>query len=206
MKQSLQRLATERVDLFWAHAEDRSVPLAETVATLGELVAEGTAAEVGVSNHPAWRVERARALAAAQGVTGYTALQLRYTYLQPRPEVELPDAGHRIVVPETLDYVASTPDLPLWAYNTLLNGSYARDDRPYARAYDHPGLVARLAALDAVVAATGASRNQVVLAWLLRQGIAPIVGVTTAAQITEAMAAEQLELTDEQVAGLDAAN
>jgi aryl-alcohol dehydrogenase-like predicted oxidoreductase len=206
VKESLDRLSTDRVDLFWAHAEDRSVPLAETVAVLGELAAAGTLGELGVSNHPAWRVERARALAAAQGVAGYTAIQLRYTYLQPRPEVPLPDSGHRLVFPETLDYVASTPDLRLWAYNTLLNGGYARDDRPLAFAYDHPGRPVRLAALDAVVAETGATRNQVVLAWLLSQDIAPIVGVTTAAQITEAMAAQQLELTPAQLERLNTAN
>jgi aryl-alcohol dehydrogenase-like predicted oxidoreductase len=205
VKLSLQRLSTDRIDLFWTHAEDRSVPLAETVAALGELAAAGTLGELGASNHPAWRVERARALAAEQGVAGYTAIQLRYSYLQPRPGVPLPESGHRLVYPETLDYVASTPDLRLWAYNTLLNGSYLRTDRPLAEAYDHPGVPARLAALDAVGAETGATRNQVVLAWLLGQDIAPIVGVTTAAQLAEAMAAERLELTAEQAGRLDAA-
>ena len=203
--QSLRRLSTDHIDLFWTHAEDRSVPLAETVAALGELVVAGTLGELGASNHPAWRVERARALAAAQGVPGYTAIQLRYSYLQPRPDVPLPDAGHRLAYPETLDYVASTPDLRLWAYNTLLNGSYGRTDRPLATAYDHPGVPNRLAALDAVATESGATRNQVVLAWLLAQEIAPIVGVTAPAQLTEAMNAQQLKLTPEQLERLTAA-
>jgi aryl-alcohol dehydrogenase-like predicted oxidoreductase len=181
------------------------VPLAETVAALGELAAAGTLGELGASNHPAWRVERARALAAEQGVIGYTAIQLRYSYLHPRPDVPLPDSGHRLVFPETLDYVASTPDLRLWAYNTLLNGGYGRTDRPLAPAYDHPGLPLRLAALDAVVAETGFTRNQVVLAWLLGQEISPIVGVTTAAQVSEAMDARRLELTAGQLDRLDTA-
>ena len=199
---SLQRLSTDRVDLFWAHVEDRSVPLDETVTALGELVTDGLATELGASNWPAWRVERARALAAAQQSPGYTAMQLRYSYLQPRPDVALPDTGHRLVYPETLDYVACTPDLRLWAYNTLLNGSYARDDRPLPEAYSHPGVPNRLAALDEVAAAAGVSRNQVVLAWLLAQDISPIVGVTTAEQVTEAMAAQHLTLTAEQLTRL----
>jgi aryl-alcohol dehydrogenase-like predicted oxidoreductase len=202
---SLRRLATDRIDLYWTHTEDRSVPLAETVGVLGELVAAGTVGELGASNHPAWRVEQARALAAAQGVTGYTAIQLRYSYLHPRPDIALPETGHRLVYPETLDYVASTADLRLWAYNTLLNGGYARGDRPLPDAYGHPGTPRRLAALDAVAAETGATRNQVVLAWLLGQDIAPIVGVTTAAQVTEAMTAQQLKLTTEQLDRLNAA-
>jgi aryl-alcohol dehydrogenase-like predicted oxidoreductase len=202
---SLQRLSTGRVDLYWAHVEDRSVPLDESVGALGELVSSDMAAELGASNWPAWRVERARAVAAGQDVAGFTALQQRYSYLQPRPDVALPESGHRLVFPETLDYVASTPDLRLWAYNTLLNGSYVRSDRPLAQAYDHPGVPHRLAALDAVAAEVGASRNQIVLAWLLAQDIAPIVGVTTSEQIGEAMDAQRLQLTADQLTRLTAA-
>jgi aryl-alcohol dehydrogenase-like predicted oxidoreductase len=74
-----------------------------------------------------------------------------------------------------------------------------------APAYDHPGLPLRLAALDAVVAETGFTRNQGVLAWLLGQEISPIVGVTTAAQVSEAMDARRLELTAGQLDRLDTA-
>jgi aryl-alcohol dehydrogenase-like predicted oxidoreductase len=207
-RQSLDRLQTDRVDLFWAHVEDRSVPLEETVETLGELVDAGQAGRLGASNHPAWRVEQARGIARERGVAGYSAMQLRWSYLWPRPGAALPDTGHRHASPETFDYVGSTDGLDLWVYNTLLNGSYARADRPLPEAYDHPGTVRRLAALDAVAAELGVTRNQVVLAWLCGAATpaSPIVGVTTADQITEAMAARRLRLTAEQRAHLDAAN
>lgn len=109
IKGSLDRLGTDRVDLYWAHMEDRSVPLEETVTALGELVDAGTVARLGVSNHPMWRVERARCIAAARGLAGYTALQLSYSYLQPRPLAPVvgndhPGTARRLAV---LDEVAA---------------------------------------------------------------------------------------------------
>ncbi|MEV6305587.1 aldo/keto reductase [Actinoplanes sp. NPDC051861] len=203
---SLERLQTGAVDLYWAHIEDRSVPLEETVEALGGFVADGRVARLGASNHPAWRVEQARQIAAARGLTGYTTMQLRWSYLQPLPGVALPQSGHVHATPETFDYVEATGQW-LWAYNTLLDGGYTRADRPLPSAYDHPGTVRRLAALDEVAGELGATRNQVVLAWLAGgpARVSPIVGVTTAAQISEAMGARALSLTDNQRSRLHAA-
>ena len=135
---SLGRLGVEHLDLYWAHVEDRSVPLAETVGALGELVATGTVGRLGASNHPAWRVEQARRIADARGLAGYSAMQLRHSYLRPRPGAGLAESSHRQVSEETLDYVRSN-DLALWAYTALLNGSYTQRNRPLQEAYDHPG-------------------------------------------------------------------
>ena len=57
-EESLARLGVDHVDLLWAHAEDRTVPLEETVGAFGELVTKGAARRVGAANHAAWRVER----------------------------------------------------------------------------------------------------------------------------------------------------
>jgi aryl-alcohol dehydrogenase-like predicted oxidoreductase len=200
---SLQRLRTDRIDLYWAHVEDREVPLEDQVTAFGSLVTDGVVGALGASNHPVWRVERARALARSLGLAGYSAVQLRWSYLQPRPGATLPDTGHRLATAETLDYVQSTEGMRFWAYNTLLNGSYARTDRPFAAAYDHVGTTRRLAALDEVTADLGVSRNQVVLAWLLADGIEPIVGVTEPAQVAEAMAARDVKLSADHLAKLN---
>jgi aryl-alcohol dehydrogenase-like predicted oxidoreductase len=201
---SLERLGTEHVDLLWAHGEDRSVPLVETVGALGELAASGAVKRLGASNHAVWRVERARALARELGVEGWTALQLRHTLVAPRPGAVLPDAGHVLASEEALDYVATEPGLSLWAYTPLLNGSYVRDDRPLPEAYDHPGTERRLSVLADIAAETGATRNQVVLAWLMggEPAISPIVGVSTLEQLDEAMAAAVLRLDAGQRARL----
>jgi aryl-alcohol dehydrogenase-like predicted oxidoreductase len=204
---SLERLQTDRVDLYWTHIEDRTVPLEETVETLGGFVADGRVARLGASNHPAWRVAQARAHAAQRGLAGYTTMQLRWSYLQPLPGVALPESGHVHASPETLDYITHTDGLRLWVYNALLNGGYTRPDRPLPDAYDHPGTARRLAVLDEVARELGATRNQVVLAWLTggKAPISPLVGVTTAAQISEAMSARDLEISAQQRARLDAA-
>jgi aryl-alcohol dehydrogenase-like predicted oxidoreductase len=196
VEESLTRLGVEHIDLYWAHIEDRSVPLAQTVEALGDLATRGVVGRLGASNHPAWRVEQARQLAEARGVPGYSALQLRHSYLRPRPGAPLPEWAHRQVSEETLDYVRSNKELTLWAYTTLLNGSYTQRARPLGEAYDHPGTTRRLAALTEVAHELGATSNQVVLSWLLGGDpvVFPIIGASTVARIDEAMDALDLKL------------
>ena len=105
---------------------------------------------------------------------------------------------------ETVDYLAEHPDLELWVYSPLVQGSYDRADRPFPAAYDHPGTTARLAALASVASSRGVARSQVVLAWLLARGWKPIVGVSTLEQLDSALAAASLELSPEELAALDA--
>jgi aryl-alcohol dehydrogenase-like predicted oxidoreductase len=207
LRESLDRLRTDRIELYWTHAEFRNVPLEETVEALGKLVADGLVERLGASNHHTWRVERARRIAQERGVAGYTALQLRHSYVQPRPGTRLPDAGHMLLSPEAQDYVRSE-GLLLWVYTALLNGAYTRPDRPLPEAYDHPGTARRLAVLGQVADELGATRNQVVLAWLAGGDppAVPIVGVSTVAQLDEALDARELTLTDEQRRRLDEAS
>ena len=204
---SLRRLKTDVIDVYWAHIDDRSVPLEETLGAFAELVEQGKVREIGASNIATWRLERARTLSRANGWPVYTHLQLRHTYLRPRPWTKVPEAGHTLVQDETLDYVRSEPDLTLWAYNTLMFGAYTRPDRPIQEIFDHPGTTRRLAVLDEVAKELGATRNQVVLAWLIGgdPAIVPIIGVSSITQLEEALGAVELKLHDEQRARLDAA-
>ena len=86
-ERSRDRLGMARLDLLYAHIEDPAVPLGETVEAFAALVAEGTVGLLGVSNHWAWRVERARSLAAAAGLPGYEVLQYQHSYLRPRTDL-----------------------------------------------------------------------------------------------------------------------
>ncbi|SFY48298.1 aldo/keto reductase [Streptomyces sp. F-1] len=198
-EESLLRLGTDHVDLLWAHAEDRAVPLEETVGAFGELVAKGVALRVGAANHPAWRVARARSLAREQGVEPWTALQLRHSLVQPRPLTPVAEAGHRMLTTEDLD-LARAEGLGVWSYSSLMWGSYVRPDKPLPRTYDHPGTERVLAVLGDIAGELSVTRNQVVLAWLMRQGIDPIVGASRAEQIEEALAARRVRLDDEHLA------
>lgn len=207
---SLDRLGLDQIDLYWAHGEDRSVDISDTVAAFGRTVADGRVRRLGVSNHPTWRVEQARAIAASTGVTPYTALQLTTSYVRPRPDVQVPGKDHRFgfVTDETLDYLSEHPELELWAYSPLIQGSYDRADRPFPDVYDHPGTTARLAVLGEVAAALGATRGQVVLAWLLAgtPTIRPIVGVSSMTQLDEALDAADLSLDADLLRRLDDAS
>jgi aryl-alcohol dehydrogenase-like predicted oxidoreductase len=204
---SLRRLGTDHVDVYWAHIEDRSVPLAETLGAFAELARAGKVREIGASNVPAWRLERARATSRAGGWPLYAHVQLRHTYLRPRPGVRLPESGHVLAQDDMLDYLRSEPGLTLWAYNTLLSGAYTREDRAIPEAYDHPGTTRGLAVLREIAGELGATVNQVVLAWLIGGDVTtvPIVGVSSLAQLEEALGALDLKLDGEHRARLDAA-
>jgi aryl-alcohol dehydrogenase-like predicted oxidoreductase len=200
LDESLQRLGTDRVDLFWSHRDDRDTPLEETVAGFDAVVRAGKARMVGASNQAAWRVERARVIAQASGAAAYAAMQNRYSYFQPRPGAELPDGGHVHADADDLDYMANTPGAAMLTYSALLSGRYTNPDKALVEAYRHPGTEARMAALDAVAAETGATRNQVVLAWLIGHpgNVVPLVGFSSVAQVEEAVAGAALKLDPEQ--------
>ncbi|MEV2278771.1 aldo/keto reductase [Nocardiopsis sp. NPDC049922] len=203
-ERSRERLGVDRLDALYAHIEDRSVPLEETLGAFADLVAEGAVGELGLSNHRTWRLERARAVAEARAWPRPRLLQYRYSYLQPRLDVPLTASSHVHVTPELLDFVraegAEGRPYTLVAYTSLLWGAYTRPDRELERAYDHPGTAVRLAVLDEVAAETGATRNQVVLAWLMdsEPAVVPLVGVSTMAQLDEAIEATDLTLTRDQ--------
>ncbi|GAA3342023.1 aldo/keto reductase [Amorphoplanes nipponensis] len=198
---SLDRLGLDRVDLLWLHQEDRSVPIEDTVEALAGLGAD----RFGVSNHPAWLVERGRAHARAIGARPFDALQLNATYLRPRPGTLPPGVAHRfgILSDEQADYAAEH-QMDLWAYTPLLSGAYDNPAKPIPAVYDHPGNTARLAVLDEVAAESGASRGQVVLAWLLGRGIRPMLGGSKLAQLDSALEGVALKLSEDQVQRLDA--
>jgi len=195
---SLERLGTDHVDLLWAHAEDRTVELAETVAAFGAEVARGRAARVGAANHAAWRVERARSLAAQQSVEGYSALQLRHSLVRPRPDTPIPEAGHRLLTDDDLDF-ARSERLAVWCYTPLLHGAYVRSDRPFDPAYDHPGTTRTLRVLADISRELDATPNQIVLAWLLAQGLSPIVGASRVEHLDDALGARDVTLTEEHL-------
>ncbi|MEE1754225.1 aldo/keto reductase [Streptomyces sp. SP18CS02] len=210
-EQSRERLGMDRLDLLYAHIMDPDVALQETVEGFAGLVAEGTVGLLGVSNHWAWQVERARNLAAAAGLPGYEVLQYHHSYLRRRTDLpgRRTDEGEPgLVGGDLLSYVRAEPSLALVAYSPLLAGGYVRADKPLDPAVgDHPGTPARLAALRGVAEETGATVNQVVLAWLIGAEVPsiPLVGASSVAQLEESLAAVDLELTEEQRARLDAA-
>lgn len=207
---SRARLGMERLDVLYAHIPDPKVELAETVREFGALVNEGTVGLLGVSNHWAWQVERARAIARAEGLPGYELLQYQHSYLRHRidtPSQLSPDGELGTADGNLLSMVRAERDLTLVAYSPLLGGAYVRADKPLSPGHQHGSTQPRLAALREVAKETGASVNQVVLAWMLGADVPaiPLVGASSVAQIEESLAAVDLELTQEQRERLAAA-
>ena len=118
-----------------------------------------------------------------------------------------------IVDSEQLDYLRTYPDLQLVAYSPVLKGLYSdlgkRTPSFWAMdPYEGPDSDARLAAVDRVAAATGATGNQVVLAWMVAQDSPsqlPLIGARTYDQYLECVQALDLELTADQLRELDEA-
>ncbi|MDO5495520.1 MAG: aldo/keto reductase [bacterium] len=194
---SLERLQTDHVDLYWAHGEDRETPDSEQVQALTDTVVGGLARRIGLSNHPAWRAERFRQLAADLGREGPSALQNRYTYLQPRAgALRGEEHPFGVLDAELLD-LAAAEGWDVWAYSPLMLGAYDREDRDFPPGYRGEANRARLAALTEVANELGVTRGQVVLAWLVggEQPIWPILGVSSTGQLDEGLRGVGLELT-----------
>lgn len=206
---SLRRLGIDHVDLFWAHREDREVDFGASIQAFGQLADEGLTRRIGLSNHPTWLVERARSIGVAAGLPVMTAVQQSTSYLHPRPDVAVDGQEHPfgLMSPETLDHAAQNPDVELWGYTVMLRGAYDRADRSPGVAFEHPGTVARLAALTSVADDLGVARSQVVLSWLAggSPAIRPIVGASTLEQLDAAIDGALLRLDDEHRQRLDAA-
>ncbi|MFD8567487.1 aldo/keto reductase [Streptomyces sp. NPDC059639] len=207
---SKARLGVERLDVLYAHIPDPKVELAQTVREFGALVEEGTVGLLGVSNHWAWQVERARAIARAEGLAGYEVLQYQHSYLRHRTDLagELsPDGVCATADGNLLSMVRAERDLTLVAYSPLLGGAYVRGDKPLGAGHDHGSREARLTALREVAESSGATVNQVVLAWMLGADVpaVPLVGASSVAQLEESLGAVDLELTEEERARLNAA-
>jgi aryl-alcohol dehydrogenase-like predicted oxidoreductase len=199
---SLRQLGVERLDLYYAHIDDRSTPLEETVAALAELAERGTVGLLGASNHATWRIERARAIARAGNSSAYQCVQQQHSYLLPQP-----DPGQLNLVSEELIDYATAEDLTLLAYSPLLGGTYARAGEMPPSGYGHPSNQSRLAVLLEVAAELGVTPIQVVLAWLM-QGqppMIPVIGASTVAQLDEILGAVDLHLDEDVRKRLDAA-
>jgi len=206
---SLERLGVEHIDLYYNHVDDRSTPLVDAVGTFAGFVADGRIGAYGWSNVTTWRLAQIAAVAEANGWPQPIALQQQHSYLRRRAGLD----HASIVDSEQLDYLRETPGLQLVAYSPVLKGLYSdRSKRsldywamdPYAG----PDADARLAAVDRVAAASGATGNQVVLAWLMAADsprVLPLIGARTFDQYLECIEALDVALTAEQLEELDAA-
>jgi aryl-alcohol dehydrogenase-like predicted oxidoreductase len=200
-EKSLRRLGTDRIDLYYAHVDDRHTPLEETMEAFDRLVRAGKVRCIGASNFLAWRLESARWVSHTHGWAEYCCVQQRHSFLRPRPGASF---GNQIAAnTDLLDYCRSQ-GITLLAYSPLLSGAYTRSDRAFGEQYRGPDSNARLATLNAVAAEIDATPNQVVLAWMRQSDppVIPLIAASKPAQMRENLAAAEVELSAEHLARL----
>ena len=196
---SLQRLGTDRIDLYYAHQDDESVPQEAVLEAFGTLIDAGKVRVLGASNFHAGRLKSAVDLAKASDLPRYHVLQPEYNLVsREKFEGELQD----YCVTENIGV------LPYYGLASgFLTGKY-RNEADLGQSVRGAGMrklldgkgKAVLDAMDIVVDQTGATHAQVALAWLIAQpGVtAPIASATSAQQIEDLLPAMSLTLTPDQ--------
>jgi len=203
---SLRRLRTDYIDLYWAHFDDPETPLAETLAGFDELIRAGKVRYIGASNYTAPRLAEALATSDNEGLARYVALQQPYNLVERGYEGELRDVVAR-------EGLSSTPYSGL--AGGFLSGKYkpgATVDSPRASKAGEYLNTERgpkvLEALNRVAEERGAAPATIALAWLAAQPTvtAPIASARNVEQLGPLLAAADTTLTAEELALLDEAS
>ncbi len=203
---SLGRLGLDYVDLYQIHRWDPRTPIEETMGALHEVVMAGKARYIGASSMFSWQFAKAQHTAEKHGWTRFVSMQNHYNLIYREEEREM--------IPLCLDQgVGVIPWSPL--ARGMLAGTRTRaggrittrsnTDSFMDYLYEQPTDFDVVESAQRVASARGVPTPQVALAWLLgKPGVtAPIVGSTKLAHLEDAVAAEGLELTDDEVAALE---
>ena len=207
VEDSLRRLQTDYIDVYFAHRWDDDTPLEETLTAFGKLVAAGKVRAIGASNYSAPQLEQALAVSRSAQLPAYEVLQPLYNLYDRAP------------FEAALREVAVRNDLGVVPYFALasgfLSGKYRSPDdlkdrqraRLVSRYLDARGLQL-IEALTSVAGELGAAPAQVAIAWLIgRPGVtAPIVSATSLAQLDEVLDAAALTLPPDALRRLEAAS
>ncbi|HEX8753220.1 MAG TPA: aldo/keto reductase [Solirubrobacterales bacterium] len=199
--ESLRRLGTDYVDLYQIHRWDYETPIEETLEALDDVVRAGKARYVGASSMFAWQFAKALHASERRGWRRFVSMQDHYNLIYREEEREM--------LP-----LCAEEGIGVLPWSPLARGRLARPwDQETARSEtdefgrtlyrDEDEAVVRR--VGEVAERLGASRAQVALAWLLANPVvtAPIVGVTKASQLEDALGAVELELPAEAVEALE---
>jgi aryl-alcohol dehydrogenase-like predicted oxidoreductase len=205
-EQSLRRLQTDYIDLYWLHNWDVHTPMEETMAALETLVQAGKVRYLGVSDTPAWKIVEANMIARFRGWSAFIGLQIEYSLLERSVEQEL--------VPMALEFgLGITPWSPL--KSGALSGKYTRKNAGQLKA-DRGAFIdsvlsdrtyAIVDELAGIAAAHDSTPARIALAWVQgRPGVSStIIGARRLAQLEDNVKALDVTLTPAERARLDGA-
>jgi aryl-alcohol dehydrogenase-like predicted oxidoreductase len=202
---SLRRLQTDYIDLYWLHNWDVHTPIEETMAALEDLVRAGKVRYLGVSDTPAWKVAEANVTARFRGWSAFIGLQIEYSLLERTVEQELVPMAHELGL-------GITPWSPL--KSGVLSGKYTRQnagqiksDRGFiADTFRTEKTYAIVDELDIIAKAHDSTVARVALAWVQAQpGVtSTIIGARRLAQLEDNLKALDVKLSAEELGRLDA--
>ncbi len=199
--QSLKKLGTDYIDLYYAHVDDPATPLEETMEAFDSLVKKGKVRMLGGSNYDTWRFSEANLTAKEKGLTPYSVMQQRFTYLHARGDVAPKYPFNEFVNRERLRYLCAH-DIPLVAYSCLAKGGYESPERMPAENITGE----RLETLKKMAAEKGVSATALVVAWLTNlyrvEGyptVIPLFASSKVAHFVENLDGAEIKLTDEEL-------
>jgi aryl-alcohol dehydrogenase-like predicted oxidoreductase len=201
---SLRRLQTDYIDLYWLHNWDVNTPIDETMAALDDLVRAGKVRYLGVSDTPAWKIAEANVTARFRGWSAFIGLQIEYSLLERSVEQELMPMARELGL-------GVTPWSPL--KSGALSGKYTRANHGEARrdraAFLEPHLNEKTYALVDELAAIAQARDttvaRVALAWLEAQpGVtSTIIGARRIAQLEDNIKSLDVRLSPDELGRLE---
>ena len=199
--QSLKKLHTDYIDVYYAHVDDVNTPLDETMETFDRLVKAGKVRLIGGSNYDTWRFERANATASEHGYEPYSIMQQRFSYLFERSDVAPKYPFNAFVDRERMRYLVDAK-MPLTAYSCLSGGGY---DDP-SRLPSNVIAGKRYEFLCEFAKQKGLRPSQLVIAWLCNlykcagyTTVIPLFSSSSPSHIEDNMRAAEIELTNEEL-------
>lgn len=206
-EESLQRLQTDYIDLYYTHFDDNVTPVEETLSAHDELVKTGKVRHIAVSNLSPERLEQSFEAAEKHGLSKYVALQPHYNLLErmsyESQYLPLVEKYGLAVFP----YYALASGFLTGKYRSEADSSKSVRGKGAQKYMNAKGL-AVLDALDKIAAKHNTKQATVALAWLLAQPYvgAPVVSATSKAQLDTLLAAPALNLDAEDLSFLDTAS
>jgi aryl-alcohol dehydrogenase-like predicted oxidoreductase len=204
LHESLRRLQTDYVDLYWMHAWDANTPVEETMRALDDLVRAGKVRYIGFSDTPAWKVSQAQVTAQLRGWSALVALQIEYSLLERTVEGELLPMAKELGL-------GVTPWSPL--KSGVLSGKYTRENHgktkadrgPWAESNLNDKTYALVDELIKIAKELDSTPARVALSWVQnRPGVtSTIIGARTLEQLDQNLGALDVKLTDAQAKRLD---
>ncbi|MFC0554577.1 aldo/keto reductase [Planotetraspora thailandica] len=207
VEQSLRRLGTDYLDLYWVHFPDAVTPIEEILRGLDDLVAEGKILHAGLSNFPAWRVSHAAAIAELRGWAPVAGIQIEYSLVQRTPERELLPMADALGL-GVAQWSPLGGGLLTGKYRTSAEGRLT-DWQRLIHAEDTAQKTAVIDEVLAIAGETGATPAQVSVAWMLERGrrsttaYVPVIGPRSVKQLDDYLGALDVRLSDEQFTRLD---